>query len=104
MTMKAGHRSRRQTPVKTKPVITFEAEPQLIPRFAINWNIDTDGLIVCHETEQEARGKSTRIIALIFVSAEFQPPGICSPFIIQLQLLLKSNLAAIGRAWDKELP
>ena len=69
----------------------------------LNWNVDTDSLIVCRGTEQEVPAKITQRIVLSFVSAVFDPLGICSPFTIRMRFLLKSIWAAIGQAWDKLL-
>ena len=83
----------------TKVVKTFEAEPKLSSIPGLNWNLDTDNLIVCRGTVPEVPVKITQIN----VSAVFDPPGICSPFTIRMRFLLKSNWAAIGQARDKEL-
>ena len=64
--------------------------------------MDTDSLIVCRGTEQEVPVKITQRIVLSFVSAVFDPLGICSPFTIRMRFLLKSLLAAMEQAWDKE--
>ena len=69
----------------------------------LNWNVDTDSLIVCRGTEQEVPAKITQRIVLSLVSAVFDPLGICSPFTIRMRFLLKSIWAAMRRAWDKEL-
>ena len=71
-------------------VKTFEAEPQSFSILGLNWNVDTDSLIVCRGTEQEILTKITQRIVLSFVSAVFDPLGICSPFTIRMQFLLKS--------------
>ena len=65
--------------------------------------MDTDSLIVCRGTEQEVPAKRTQRIVLSFVSAVFDPLGICSPFTIRMRFLLKSIKAAMGQAWYKEL-
>ena len=82
---------------------TFEAEPQSSSILRLNWNVDTDSLIVCRGTEQEVPAKITQRIVLSFVSAVFDPLGICSPFTTKMRFLLKSIWAAMGQAWDKEL-
>ena len=87
----------------TKVVKTFEAEPQSSSILGLNWNVDTESPIVCRGTEQEVPTKITQRIVLSFVSAVFDPLGICSPFTIRMRFLLKSILAAMGQAWDKEL-
>ena len=87
----------------TKVVKTFEAEQQSSSILGLNWNVDTDSLIVCRGTEQEVPAKITQRIVLSFVSAVFDPLGICSPFTIRMRFLLKSIWAAMGQAWDKEL-
>ena len=94
-----------ETDRSTKVVKTFEAEPQSSSILGLNWNwnVDTDSLIVCRGTEQEVPAKITQRIVLSFVSAVFDPLGICSPFTIRMRFLLKSNLAAMGQSWDKEL-
>ena len=40
-----------------KVVKTFEAEPQPSSILGLNWNVDTDSLIVCRGTEQEVLAK-----------------------------------------------
>ena len=92
-----------ETDRSTKVVKTFEAEPQSSSILGLNWNVDTDSLIVCRGTEQEVPAKITQRIVLSFVSAVFDPLGICSPFTIRMRFLLKSIWAAMGQAWDKEL-
>ena len=87
----------------TKVAKTFENEPQLSSILGLNWNVDTDSLIVCCGTEQEVPAKITQRIVLSFVSAVFHPVGICSTFTIRIQFLLKSIWAAMEQAWDKEL-
>ena len=67
-------------------VKTFKAEPQSSSILGLNWNVDTDNLIV-----------------LSFVPTVFDPLGICSPFTIRMRLLLKSIWAAMGQTWAKEL-
>ena len=37
---------------------TFEAEPQSSSILGLNWNVDTDSLIVCRGTEQEVPAKN----------------------------------------------
>ena len=92
-----------ETDRSTKVVKTFEAEPQSSSILGLNWNVDTDSLIVCRGTEQEVPAKITQRIVLSFVSAVFDPLGICSPFTIRMRFLLKSIWAEMGQAWDKEL-
>ena len=92
-----------ETDRSTKVVKTFEAEPQSSSILGLNWNVDTDSLIVCRGTEQEVPAKITQRIVLSFVSAVFDPIRICSPFTIRMRFLLKSIWAAMGQAWDKEL-
>ena len=91
-----------ETDRSTKVVKTFEAEPQSSSILGLDWNVDTDSLVVCRGTEQEVPSKITQRIALSFVSAVFDRLGICSPFTIRMRLLLKSIWAAFGQAWDKE--
>ena len=43
----------------TKVVETFETEPQSSSILGLNWNVDTDSLIVCRGTEQEVPAKIT---------------------------------------------
>ena len=62
-----------------------------------------DSLIVFRGIKREVLEKITQRIVLTFVSAVFDPLGICSPLIIGMRFLLKSNWAATGQAWDKEL-
>ena len=57
-------------------VKTFEAELQSSSILGLNWNVDTDSLIVCRGTEQEVPAKITQRIVLSFVSAVFDPLGI----------------------------
>ena len=65
--------------------------------------MDTDSLIVFRGTEQEVPAKIPQRIVLSFVSAVFDPLGICSPFTIRMLFLLKSIWAAMGQTWDKTL-
>ena len=44
-------------------------EPQSSSILGLNWNVDTDSLIVCHGTEQEAPAKITQRI--VFYSKAF---------------------------------
>ena len=81
----------------------WEAESQSSSILELNWNVDTDSLIICRGTEQEVPAKLTQRIVLYFVSAVFDPLGICSPFTIRMRFLLKSIWAAMGQAWVKEL-
>ena len=92
-----------ETDRSTKFVKTFEAEPQSSPTLGLNWNVDTDSLLVCRGTEQEVPAKISQRIVLSFVSAVFDPLGICSPFTIRMRFLLKSIWASMGQAWVKEL-
>ena len=92
-----------ETEWSTKNVKTFEAEPQSSSILGLNWNVDTESLLVCRGTEQEVPAKITQRIVLSFVSAVLDPLGICSPFMIQLRFLLKSIWVATGQAWDKEI-
>ena len=92
-----------ETDRSKKVVKTCEAEPQSSSILGLNWNLDTDSLIVCRGTEQEVPAKITQRIVLSFVSAVFDPLGICSPFTTRMRFLLKSIGAAMGQAWDKEL-
>ena len=87
----------------TKAVKTFEADPQSSSTLVLNWNVATDSLILCRETEQEIPMKMTQTIVLSLVSAVFDPLGLCSPFTIRMQFLLKIIWAAMLQAWDKEL-
>ena len=64
----------------TNVVKMFEAEPQSSSKHELNWNVDTDSLIVCRGTEQEVPAKIIKRIVLSCVSAVFDPLGICSPF------------------------
>ena len=99
--MKLRHKS--QGDRSAKVVKTLQGEPQSSSILGLNWNVDTDSLIVCRGTEQEVPAKITQRIVLSFVSAEFDPLGICSPFTIRMRFLLKSIWAAMGQAWDTEL-
>ena len=92
-----------ETGRSTKVAKVFEAEPQSSSIPGLNWNVDTDNLIVCRGTEQEVPAKITQRIVLSFVSAVFDTLEICSPFTIRKQFLLKSIWASMGQAWDKEL-
>ena len=58
-----------ETDRSTKVVKNFEAEPQSSSILGLNWNVDTDNLIVCRGTEQEVPAKITQRIVLSFVSA-----------------------------------
>ena len=46
-----------ETDRSTKVVKTFEAEPQSSSMLGLNWNVDTDSLIVCRGTEQQVPAK-----------------------------------------------
>ena len=92
-----------ETDRSTKVVKTFETEPQSSSILGLNWNVDTDSLIVCRSTEQEYPAKITQRIVLSFVSAVFDPPGECSPFLIRMRFLPTSIWTAMRQAWDKEL-
>ena len=86
----------------TKVVKTFAAETQSSSILGLNWNVDTDSLIVCRGIEQEVQAKITQRIVLSFVSAVFDPLGICSPFPIRTRFLFKNTWPAREQAWDKE--
>ena len=92
-----------ETNRSTKAVKTFKAEPQSSSILVLNWNVNTDTLIVFRGTEQEVPAKITQRIVLYFVSAVFDLHGICSPVPIRMRFLLKSIWFAMGQAWDKEL-
>ena len=92
-----------ETDSTMKVVKTFEAEPQSSSILRLNWNVNTDSLIVCRGTEQQVPANITQRIVLSFVSAVFDPLGICSPFAIRMRFLLKSVWAAMGQAWVKKL-
>ena len=92
-----------ETDSSTKAVKTFEAEPQSSSILGLNWNVDTENLIACRGTEQQLSQKITQRIVLSFVSAAFDPLGICSPFTIRMRFLIKIFWAAMRRAGDKEL-
>ena len=92
-----------ETDRSSKVVKMFEAEPQSSSTLGINWNVDRDSLIICRGTEQEFPAKITQRSVLSFVSAVFDPFGICSPFTIRMRFLLRSIWAAMGQEWDKEL-
>ena len=92
-----------ETDRSPKLVKTLKADPQLYSILGLNWNVGTDSLAVCHGTEQEVPAKITQRIVISFVSAVFDPLGICSPFTIRMRFLLRSVWAAMGQAWDKEL-
>ena len=64
----------------TKVLKTFKAEPKSSSILGLNWNVDTDSLIVCRRTEQEFPAKKTPKIVLSFVSAVIDALGICSSF------------------------
>ena len=91
-----------ETDRSTKVVKTFEAEPPSSSILGLNWNVDRDSLIVCLGTEPEVPAKISQRIVLSFVSAVFDPLGICSPFTIRMRFLLKSIWAAMRQAWDNE--
>ena len=92
-----------ETDRSAKVVKTSEVEPQSSSILGLIWNVDTNSLIVCRRTEQEVPANITQRIVLSFVSAEFNPLGICSPFTIRMRFLFKIIWAAMGQAWDKEL-
>ena len=79
----------------TKVVKTFEAEPQPSSIPGLNWNVDTDHLIVCRGTEQEVPAKITQRIVLSFVSAVFNPLVHHSPYECGF------NSKASGQQWEK---
>ena len=85
----------------TKVVKTFGAEPQSSSILGLKWNVGTDNLIVCLGTEQDVPAKITQRIFLSFVSAVFDPLGVCSPFTIRMRFLLKKIWAAMGQSWAK---
>ena len=80
----------------------FEAEPQSSSILRLNWNVDIDSLLVCRGTEQEVPAKITQRSVLSFVSAVFDPRGICSLFTIKVRFLLKSIWAAMGQKLSAE--
>ena len=84
-----------ETDRSTKVVKTLEAEPQSSSILRLIWNVDTDSLIVCRGSEEEVPAKITQRIVLSFVSAVFDPLGICSPFRIRMRFLLESIWAAM---------
>ena len=88
-----------ETDRSTKVVKTLEDEPQSSSILDLNWNVTTDSLILCCGTEQEVPAKITRRIALSFISAVFDPFGICLPFIMRMRFLLKRFWAATGQTW-----
>ena len=90
-----------ETEKSTKVVKIFEAEPQSFSTLGLKWNVDTDSLIVCRGTVQDVPAKITQRTVLSFVSAVFDPLGICSSFTIRMWLLRKSIWSAMGQAWDK---
>ena len=92
-----------QIPETDRSTKTFETEPQSSSILWLNWNVDTDSLIVCRGTEQDVPANITQTNVLLFVSAVFDPLGICSPFTIRMRFLLQSIWATMGQAWDKEL-
>ena len=81
----------------------FEAEPPSSSILVLNWNVQTEGLIVCRGNEQEVPAKIIQRIVLSFVSAVFDQHGICSPFTVIMRFLIKSTWALVRQAWDKEL-
>ena len=84
---------------RSKEVVkTLEADPQSSSILGLNWNVDTGNLMVCRGTDQEVSVKIIQRIVLSFVSAVFDPLGICSPFTIRMRLLLKSIWAAMGHS------
>ena len=80
-----------------------EAKPQPSSSLGLNWNVDTDSLIVCRGTEQEVPEKITQWMVLPFVSTVFDAFGISSSFTIGMLFPLKSFWAAMGQAGDKDL-
>ena len=57
-----------ETDRSTKVVKTFQGESQPSSILGLNWNIDTDSLIVCRGTEQEVPAKFTQKIVLCLSS------------------------------------
>ena len=92
-----------ETGKSTKVVKTLETEPQSSSIFQLNWDVNTDFLIVCRGTEQKFPAKITQWIILSFVSALLDLLGICSPLSIRMRFLLKSIWAAMGQAWEIKL-
>ena len=80
---------------------TFEAEPQSFSIFGLDWNVDTDSLIVCRGPGREIPAKTTQRTVLFFVSVVFDPPGISSHFTIRMRFLLKTIRAAIDNCETK---
>ena len=78
-----------ETDRSTKVVKTLKAELQSSSILGLNWNVKTDRLIVCRGTEQELPAKITQRIVLSFVSAVFDPLGVCSPFILECDFYSK---------------
>ena len=61
----------------TNAVKTLEVEPQSSSILGLNWNVDSDILVVCRGIDQEIPAKITQRVVLSFVSAVFDPIGIC---------------------------
>ena len=92
-----------ETDRPTNVVKIFEVDPQSSSVLGINWNVDTDRLIVCLGTEQQINWANVNQgIVISFVSAVFDTLEICSLFTITRIFLLKSFWAAMRQAWDKE--
>ena len=87
----------------TKISKIFETEPKSSSIVGLNWNVDTDSLIVCRGTEKVVPSKITQRFFLSFFSAVFDPLGICSTFTIRMRFLFNSVWAIMGRAWYNEL-
>ena len=79
------------TDKSTKVVKTFEAQTKLPSILRLIWNVDTDSLIELKNNSKNCRN---------FVSAVFDPLGICLAFTIRMRFLLESIWAAMGQAWD----
>ena len=86
-----------ETDRSTKVVKTFEAEAQSSSIIGLNWNVDTDSLIVCRGTEQEVPAKITQRIVLSFVSAVFAHLG----YVHHSPYECGSYSKASGQRWDK---
>ena len=78
-----------------------KAKPLSSSILGLNCNVDTDSPIVCRGTEQEIPAKTTQRSVLYFVSAVFDPLGICwftlhDKNVVSTQMHLGSNGTSMG--------
>ena len=82
---------------------TFEAQPLAPSILGLQWNVDSDSLVICRGTGKKVPAKITQRIVLSHVSSVFDPLGLFSPFTVRMILLLKGIWKKHGQSWDEEL-